>query len=172
MRVPLATTVAASIYRAPMRSRVRDAPAGAGAEHGIAHGLVGIGEALAATPATLDDAVAAAGEHFGAKAGRMLRRFAELPDGTSVWTRLGDGTYRLGRIAGPWRYDSSAAAQAVGIHHVRPAVWLEQPFGEHDVPTAVAATFARGGRNLQRTHDAEAERRTAELWAEYATARG
>ena len=31
-------------------------------------------------------------------------------------------------------------------------------------PPAVAATIARGGRNLQRTHDAEAERRTAELW--------
>jgi hypothetical protein len=27
-----------------------------------------------------------------------------------------------------------------------------------------AATFARGGRNFQRTHDAAAERRTEELW--------
>jgi hypothetical protein len=50
-----------------MRSRVRDAPAGAGAEHGVANGLVGIGEALAATPATLEEAVAAAGERLGAK---------------------------------------------------------------------------------------------------------
>jgi hypothetical protein len=32
------------------------------------------------------------------------------------------------------------------------------------VPVAVAATFARGGRNFQRTHDAAAERRTVELW--------
>jgi hypothetical protein len=171
MRDSLAIAVTGPIYRAPMRSRVRDAPAGAGAEHGVANGLVGIGDALAATPATLDEAVAAAGERFGAKAGRMLRRFAELPEGTSVWTRLGDGTYRLGRIAGPWRYDDSAAAQTLGIHHVRPARWLEQPFGEHEVPAAVAATVARGGRNLQRTHDAGAERRTAELWAEHATPR-
>jgi len=33
------------------------------------------------------------------------------------------------------------------------------------VPADVAATFARGGRNLQRTHGAAVERRTAELWA-------
>ena len=74
---------------------MRDAPAGAGAEHGVANGLVGIGDALATTPATLDEAVAATGERYGAKAARMLQRFAELSDGTSVWTRLGDGSYRL-----------------------------------------------------------------------------
>ena len=97
----------------------------------------------------------------------MLRRFAELPDGAFVWTRTADGTYRLGRIAGPWRYDDSPAARAVGIHHVRPATWLDRPFGEHEVPPAVAATFARGGRNFQQTHGERAERRTAELWEEH-----
>ena len=107
-----------------MRARDRDAPHGAGAEHGVDHGLVGIGDA------------------HGDKADRMLRRFAELPDGVFVWTRVADGTYRLGRIAGPWRYDDSPAARAVGIHHVRPAEWLDRPFGEHEVPPAVAATFA------------------------------
>jgi len=40
-------------------------------------------------------------------------------------------------------------------------VWLDRPFGPDEVPVAVAATFARGGRNFQRTHDAAAERRTA-----------
>ena len=155
------------IYRAPMRPRDRDLPAGAGAEYGLTYGLVGIGDALAEPAAggmrALDDAVAAAAER-GEKAGRMLRRFAELPDGAFVWTRVGDGSYRLGRIAGPWRYDASAAARAVGIHHVRPADWLDRPFGDHEVPPAVAATFARGGRNLQRIHDAGAERATAALW--------
>jgi len=132
-----------------MRARDRDAPDGAGAEHGIEHGLVGIGDSR------------------GDKAGRMLRRFAELPEGALVWTRTADGTYRLGRIAGPWRYDDSAAAREVGIHHVRPATWLDRRFGEDEVPPAVAATFARGGRNFQQTHDERAERRTAELWEEH-----
>ena len=94
----------------------------------------------------------------------MLHRFAELPDGVFVWTRPGEDAYRLGRIAGPLSEDDSAAAQAVGIHHVRPVTWLERTFRGEEVPPAVATTFARGGRNLQRTHDDEAERRTAELW--------
>src|SRR5687768_8536565 len=105
------------IFRAPMRSRERDdVPPGAGAEHGLRTGAVGIGR------------------------GRGLERFAGLPDGAFVWTRDTDGLYHLGRISGPLRRDESPA---------------------------VAATFARGGRNFQRTHDAAAERLTAELWERY-----
>jgi hypothetical protein len=147
-----------------MRARHRDAPAGAGAAHGLRHGLVGTGDALDPPPQTLEEAIDAARRTRGEKAARMLERFAALPDGVFVWTRDPDGMYHLGRIAGPWRYDDSAAARAVGIHHVRPARWLDRPFGPDEVPAAVAATFARGGRNLQRTHDAAAERRTAALW--------
>jgi hypothetical protein len=146
-----------------MRARDRELDAFVGALYGVRHGLVGTGDALARPPATLDEAIAAAADQHGAKAGRMLEAFAELPDGTLVWTRVADGVYHLGRIAGPWRYDDSPPARDVGIHHVRPARWLERPFGEDEVPSAVAATFARGGRNLQRTRDAPAERRTAEL---------
>jgi hypothetical protein len=139
---------ASPIYRAPMRARDRDAPAFAGAEHGVDSGLVGIG----------------AGQ--GAKADRMLRRFAELPDGTLVWTRTGEGRYALGRIDGPLRYDDGAAARAVGIDHVRPVRWLSRSFGPDEVPVAVAETFARGGRNLQRIHSDLAERQSAALWAD------
>jgi len=148
-----------------MRARtLDDVPAGAGAEHGLRHGLVGTGDALPRVPRSLDEAVAAAAEAYGAKAARMLRAFAELPEGTFVWTRASDGAYHLGRIAGPWRYDDSPASREVGLHHIRPARWLDRPFGEDEVPAAVAETFARGGRNLQRTHSDVAERRTAELW--------
>ena len=130
-----------------MRARDRDVAPGLGAAFGLRHGLVGIGP----------------GE--GPKAERMLRRFIELPEGAFVWTRGEDGTYFVGRIAGPYRRDDSPAATEVGLHHVRPADWLDRPFGEHDVPAAVAATFARGGRNMQQIHGEAAERRTAELWA-------
>lgn len=152
------------VLRAPMRARDRDAAPGAGAEHAVARGLVGTGDALPAIPPTPAAAVAAAAATHGERAGRMLERFIALPDGSLAWTRLGDGSHRLGRIAGPWRYDDSPAARAVGIHHVRPAVWLGRSFDEDDVPPAVAATFARGGRNLQRIRDAHAEERTAALW--------
>jgi hypothetical protein len=147
-----------------MRARDRDAPAGAGAEHGLEHGVVGTGDALEAPPATVAEAVAAATGAHGDKAGRMLRRFADLPDDAFVWTCGADGAYHLGRIAGPWGYDDSPAAHEVGIHHVRPATWLDRPFGEDEVPAAVADTFARGGRNLQRINGERAERQTAELW--------
>jgi hypothetical protein len=130
------------IYRAPMRARDVDVPAGAGAEFGLAHGVVGI----------------------GAGSERAVQRLTALPEDAFVWTRSTDGMYWLGRIAGPLRRDDSAEAHAVGLRWVRPTRWLERPFGEDDVPPAVAATFARGGRNLQQTHDDAAERRTMSLW--------
>jgi hypothetical protein len=155
-----------------MRSRVLDVAPGAGAEHAIAQGLVGTGDALAEPPGAIDDAVEAAARTHGDRVGRMLRRFAGLPAGAFVWTRTADGAFRLGRITGAWRYDDSPAARAVGIHHVRPAAWLDEPFDDDDVPPGVAATFARGGRNLQQTHGADTERRTADLWERFGPAAG
>lgn len=146
-----------------MRARSREVAAGAGAEWAIAQGLVGMGEALEQSPETVLDAVQAL-ERTNEKAGRMLWRFAGLPSGTFVWTRERDGSYRLGRIAGGWRYEDSAEARAVGICQVRPAEWAARAFGEDEVPAAVSETFARGGRNLQRIADGDAERATAQLW--------
>ena len=107
------------VYRAPMRARDRDIPPGAGAEFGLARGVVGIGDVLAAAPVALEQAIFAASDEHGPKAGRMLRRFAELPDGSFVWTRVADGSYRLGRIAGPWRYDDSTAEPEVRLKRAR-----------------------------------------------------
>ena len=148
-----------------MRSRtLRMVPAGKGADFGLEHGVVGIGEPLPQPPANLAQAVAASAQAHGEKAARMLAAFAGLPEGTFVWTRQGDGGYRLGRVAGGWRYDDSPDARAVGICHVRPALWSARRFGADDVPAGVARAFARGGLNFQRTRDSEAERRTAGYW--------
>jgi hypothetical protein len=135
-----------SVYRAPMRARDLDVPPGAGAEHGIRRGVVGIGPGS------------------GEKAARMLHRFATVADGAFVWTRDRAGGYHLGRLSGPMIEDCSPGARALGIVHVRPVRWLQRVFAEADVPVGVAATFARGGRNFQRVHDEESERLTAELW--------
>jgi hypothetical protein len=129
-----------------MRARDVDVPAGAGAEYGLAHGLVGIG--------TGSDE----------RSARRLHRFATVPEGAFVWTRDRAGGYHLGRISGPVREDDSAEAQQVGIRHVRPTQWLERAFAEAEVPPAVARTFARGGLNFQRTHDTAGARRTAAIW--------
>src|SRR5688500_10904903 len=129
-----------------MRARDLDVPPGAGAEYGLARGAVGIGPGR------------------GHRAARLLHKFATVPDGIFVWTRDRGGEYHLGRLAGELREDTSAEARAVGITHVRAAEWLGRPFRESEVPPAVRRTFARGGRNFQRTHDADAEALTARLW--------
>lgn len=134
------------IYRAPMRARDVEAAAGAGAEYGLRSGVVGIGPGR------------------GEKAARMLHRFADVREGAFVWTRDCAGGYHLGRITGSLREDRSAAARAVGIIYVRDTTWLDRGLAEPDVPPAVARTFARGGRNFQRTHDGAAERMTADIW--------
>jgi hypothetical protein len=109
--------MARPIFRAPTRSCVRDAPAGAGAEFAIAHGLVGIGEGVNGRPRSIAEAILAVAQAHGEKTGRMLARFAGLPDGTFVWTRQLDGGYRLGRIGGAWRYDDSSAARQAPEPH-------------------------------------------------------
>ncbi|MDO9355104.1 MAG: hypothetical protein Q7T55_15500 [Solirubrobacteraceae bacterium] len=148
-----------------MRPRDRDdVKVGAGADFGLEHGLVGIGDALPSAPRGLDEAVRLAGDLHGDKAARMLERFAALPDGTFVWTLAPDGTFRLGRLAGPWHYDDGPRAREVGIHHVRRTTWIDRPFGEGEVPAEVEATFGRGGRNLQRIHGPRVDDRTAAMW--------
>jgi hypothetical protein len=149
---PVADTVC--IFRAPMRARDLDVPAGAGTEHGLACGVVGIGSGR------------------GEKAARALHRFATVPSGAFVWTRDRARGYHLGRIVGDVREDRSPAARAVGIVYVRDTTWLARAFEETEVPPAVAQTFARGGRNFQRTHDSEAERMTSVMWLRARRRRG
>jgi hypothetical protein len=145
-----------------MRAREIDAGPYEGAALGIDRGVVGMGDALDPAPESPEEAAELAAVTYGPKAARMLERFAELPAGTLVWARTGDDEYRLGRITGEWRYLDDPDARAVGIHHVRAAEW-GPPLSRDAVPAAGAATFDRGGRNLQRINDADAERRSAEL---------
>ncbi|WP_320669278.1 hypothetical protein [Patulibacter defluvii] len=153
------------VFRAPMRSRTLELAPGIGAEHAIGRGVCAIGGVVSPTPDDLHDALAAVADQHGERAARRLRRFADVPVGAFVWTRDRDGGYRLGRLRGPWHYDATEASAAVDLPHVRPTAWLDRRFAEDEVPAAVAATFGRGGRNFQRTHDAEAERDSAALWA-------
>lgn len=93
---------------------------------------------------------------------RRIDRFAEVADGSFVWTRDADGHYRLGRLDGPYFYD--AGGESVDLVHVRPCDWLFAPIAESAVPPAVIATFGRGGRNFQQIHDTEVSRESARLW--------
>jgi hypothetical protein len=114
----------------------------------VSRGLCGVGGRLSRAPDTLADAVVGTERTYGERAARRLERFAAVADGAQVWTRDERGHHHTGLLAGPWWYDDSPGAAAADLVHVRRCDWTEVP--DDEVPDAVLATFARGGRNFQR----------------------
>lgn len=133
------------MYRAPLRSRRDDVDPQGTLARALSSGLCGFG-----------------GDRDPERLARRVERFAEVDDGSFVWTRDGDGLFWLGRIDGPYSYD--AAGESVDLVHVRPCRWLAAPFVEAATPPAVIATFGRGGRNFQEIHDADVGEQSARLW--------
>lgn len=153
------------MYRAPMRSRRDDVDPGAATLRALATGVCGIGGAVDPAPDDLDDALTLVARQHDERTARRLARFAGIPDGAFVWALLPpDGSYRLGRLTGPWRYDGSAAARDADLVHVRDCDWLPEPVPGPEVPAGTLRTYARGGRNLQRTHDAGIGEQTVAVW--------
>lgn len=117
-------------------------------------------------PTSVADAVDKTRVQHDERLAMRVVRFADAPLGSLVWTRDGDGLFWLGRLIGPWRYDGSAEAAAVGLTHVRQCRWLPDPIPEMAVPVGVLAAFARGGRNWQRIHALGALDATDQMWRE------
>ncbi|GAA4691794.1 GAF domain-containing protein [Nocardioides nanhaiensis] len=138
-----------AVHRAPMRSRDDAVDPELALERAFALGVVGMGGRLAVPPASLAEALAELSES-DERAARRLERFAALPVGDQVWTRDADGRYRSGVLTGEWRYDVDPRAHEADLVHVRATRWDPESLDEAGVPPAVVATFARGGRNLQR----------------------
>jgi hypothetical protein len=143
----------ADVYRAPMRSRSDDIELRDTIGHALRLSVCGFGR-LVIRPGDEQ------------RLARRVDRFGEIPDGSFVWTRDADGLFWLGRFDGPYFYDDSEAAAAVDLVHVRPCVWLPTPLLESEVPAAVGATFGRGGRNFQQTHDSSVGSETERIWNE------
>jgi hypothetical protein len=125
-----------AVYRAPMPN---------GVERALTHGLCGM---------TANDE----------RSLRRVERFAQVADGSFVWTRTQLGEYFLGRISGPLREDHSADAVAPNMTFVRDCEWTSEPVPEHEIPAATLRTFARGGRNFQQTHDPRVAAESASVW--------
>ena len=147
-----------------MRSRDDTVPRGLAVERALATGVCGMGGRLEETPLDLAAALAAVDARYGERTARRLERFAALPEGTFVWTRDADELLWLGRLTGHWRYDDAPDAVAADLVHVRDCVWLGRPVDAADVPPAVTATFARGGRNGQLIHAPGVGAQSAAFW--------
>jgi hypothetical protein len=140
-----------AVFRAPMRSRKDAIALQATIDRARRLGLCGFGQSVSRS----------------AEQERLVRRvarFAEVDEGSFVWTRDTDGWFWLGRISGPYFYDADKTAAAVDLVHVRPCEWLRLPNLEQDVPAAVIATFRRGGRNFQKIHDPSVDQETQRIW--------
>jgi hypothetical protein len=140
-----------AVYRAPMRSRNDAIAPQATIDRALRLGLCGFGQSVSRS---------AEQERLA----RRVARFAELDQGSFVWTRDTDGWFWLGRISGPYFYDAGKTAAAVDLVHVRPCQWLSVPTLEQDVPPAVIATFRRGGRNFQKIHHRSIDKETQRIW--------
>lgn len=140
-----------AVYRAPMRSRNDAVEQQPTIDRARRLGVCGFGQ-LVSRPAEQE------------RLARRVARFAELDDGSFVWTRDTHGWFWLGRISGPYFYDARETAVAVDLVHIRPCEWLSTPILEHDVPAAVVATFGRGGRNFQEIHHPSIGVETQRIW--------
>jgi hypothetical protein len=140
-----------AVYRAPMRSRSDAFEPQATIDRARRLGLCGFGQSVH-SPAEQE------------RLDRRVARFAEVDEGSFVWTRDTGGWFWLGRIFGPYSYDADEAAAAVDLVHVRPCDWLSVPMLEQDVPVAVVATFGRGGRNFQEIHHPSIGDETQRIW--------
>ncbi|UMB68210.1 GAF domain-containing protein [Mycobacterium paraterrae] len=140
-----------AVYRAPMRSRNDAVELEATLDRARRLGICGFGQ-LVSRSSEQERLV------------RRIDRFAELPDGSFVWTRDTDGLFWLGRVSGAYFYDADQDAMAVDLVHVRPCEWLTTPILEHDAPAAAVATFGRSGRNFQEIHDPSIGEETQRIW--------
>lgn len=140
-----------AVYRAPMRSRNDAIEPQATIDRARRLGVCGFGQ-LVSQPGERE------------RLARRVVRFAELDDGSFVWTRDPHGWFWLGRIRGPYRYDAATTAAAVDLVHIRPCEWVSMPILEQDAPAAVVATFRRGGRNFQEIHRLAIGAETQRIW--------
>jgi hypothetical protein len=152
------------VYRAPMRSRRDDVAPGRTLSRARAIGVCGFGGVLQPAPLDVEEAVTRAAAQHDARLAARIARFADVEAGSFAWTRDGDGLFWLGRLSGPWRYDSDAEAAAVDLVHVRACRWCERPVLLDEAPSAVLATFGRGGRNFQQIHHPAVLGQTRQIW--------
>jgi hypothetical protein len=94
-----------------------------------------------------------------------VRRFIrDVAVGDYVWTREPSGRYRVGRIAGAYRYDDSDEARRLDLHQVRPTTWAPDSLDELQVPGDVLRAFTGPGQSIVRVPHPPALRLTGPIF--------
>ncbi len=139
--------------------------------HNFDDGIVGIGWGLEDLPSRtpLDEVLAALEAKdepgWGRRAMWTVRRFGrEAQVGDFIWTRDLAGRFRLGRLAGPYRYVNNAKARRTDTHQVRRCDWAQRPLSDLQVPGGIIRAFSGTSSSFERIHDEGARRYTAWLW--------
>jgi hypothetical protein len=158
-----------TIWRTKLRSLKPGVDHQEQVDHNFDDGIVGIGWGIEGLPdgASLDDVLAAidAEPDWTKAAVHTVRRFGKDAEiGDYIWTRDLHGRFRLGRIAGPYRYENSELAKRTDTHQVRDCDWANQPLSDLEVPGAVIRGFVGTSTSFSRMLDEGARIYTAWLW--------
>lgn len=158
-----------TIWRTKLRSLKLGVDHQEQVDHNFNDGLVGIGWGIEelSDGASLEDVLAAIGSQPGwtKDAVHTVRRFGkEAEIGDYIWTRDLHGRFRLGRIAGHYRYENTELAKRTDTHQVRDCEWANQPLSDLEVPGAVIRGFVGTSTSFSRMWDEGARIYTAWLW--------
>ncbi|HYI00312.1 hypothetical protein [Hyalangium sp.] len=144
------------IWRLPLRSQKEGGvPHDEQVEHCLTLGLSAVGWGVRKSDA-LEEVLARVEAEYDRRGRQTVERFANAPMGSLVWTLHTDGTYRIGELVGPWRYDDSSTAERLDCHQVRETRWARAKLLSSEVPGAVVRCFSQRGSSFSRIHDENA----------------
>lgn len=113
---------------------------------------------------TPQDALRQIEKQHDRKGRQTVGRFINAPNQSLIWTLHTDGTYHLGEITRPWRYDDSPRAHELDSVQVREVSWADKRFDSSEVPGGVIRRFSQRGSAFSRIHDAAAARYSRQVF--------
>jgi hypothetical protein len=144
------------IWRLPLRSqREGGVPHDEQVEHCLSKGLSAVGWGVRKS-GDLEEVLTQVEALYNRLGRQTVERFANAPIGSLIWTMHTDGTYRIGELVGPWRYDDSSEAERLDCHQVRETYWAPAKLLSSEVPGAVVRCFSQRGSSFSRIHDESA----------------
>lgn len=157
------------IYRCPMRSGLDRVDHTVQIERALGLGIVAIGWGILENPpTTLDDTYERVQARWPDDRTSVpcIKRFANAPIDSLIWSRHTDGTWLLGKLTGEWRPDYSPEAIETDMHQVRDCAWAPKRLLSERVPGKVIISFSYPGSSFSQIHDPPAREVSYALYGE------